>query len=216
MRSHSFFITTAALLGSLTAAAQIPGMPEPPDPLHLRAQFLKVEAPRLPALSAQVKAPDIDLPIALWISSRARVSPEVVIQSRIGGLDWLSIFTKYRVPVQTLIVPVQSKCPPYGNAWGYRRKHRGATAVRFTDVELAEFVHVRAINGIYGTPFTEIVTNRCAGRNMGYIIGNAHEKKHGKGKGDKHEDKMEKKHDDGHGNDDHGKGKGKGKGHGGR
>lgn len=212
MRSHSFFISTAALLTSLTAAAQLPGMPEPPDPLHLSAQFLKVDAPRLPALSAQVKAPDIDLPIALWIASRARISPEVVIQSRIGGLDWLSIFTKYRVPVQTLIIPVQSKCPPYGKAWGYRRNQRGATAVRFTDIELAEFVHVRAINGMYGTPFTEIVSNRCAGKGMGHIIGYAHDKKHKKSKGHKRDNG----HGDGngHGHDDQGKGKSKGKGKG--
>ena len=215
MRTYSFFITATTVLTSLAAAAQLPKPPLPPDPLHLSAQFLKIDAPRLPGLSAQVKAPEIDLPIALWISSRAHVTPEVVIQAHIGGLDWLSVFTKFRVPVETIIVPVQSKCPPYGKAWGYRRKHGGATAVRFTDMELAEFVHVRAINGMYGTPFTEIVTNRCAGRDMGYIIGNAHEKKHGKWKEDKHEGHG---NDADHGNDDKGKGKGKskGKGKGGR
>ena len=227
----SRFIIATAMFASLAAAAQltkppIPSPPLPPDPLHLTAQFMKLDPPRLPTLSAQVRAPEIDLPIALWIASRAHVTPEVVIQAHIGGLDWLNVFTKFRVPVETIIVPVQSKCPPYGNAWGYRRKHGGAPAVRFTEAELAEFVHVRAINGIYGTPFTEIVTNRCAGRGMGEIIGDEHEKKHGKGK-DKEWKEEKKDHGHGnddhgngdHGNDDHGKGKGgkgHGKGHGGK
>lgn len=214
--SRLFFAT--ALLSGLSAAAQLPLPPPPPDPLHLTAQFLKLDPPRLPGLGSQVKAPDVDLPIALWISSRAKITPEVVIQAHLGGLDWLSVFIKFHVPMETLIVPVQSKCPPYGKAWGYRRNHGGEAAVRFTDLELAEFVHVRAINGIYGTPFTEIVSNRCAGRGMHDIIVGAHEKKHGKGRGPEGHGPPPGKgrgHDEGGDNPGQGKGKGHGKGHGG-
>ena len=214
MRTASLLFVTTALLTGLAATAQLPKPPLPPDPLHLSAQFFKLDPPRLPVLSAQVKAPEVDLPIALWIATRARVTPEVVIQAHIGGLDWLSVFTKFRVPLEGIIVPVESKCPPYGKAWGYRRKHGSATAVRFTDMELAEFIQVRAVNGIYGTSFTEIVSNRCAGRDMGYIIGGAHEKKHGKWKEDKGDQGNKEHGKDEHGKDEHGKGKGHGKGHG--
>jgi hypothetical protein len=221
MRGIPLTLFFVPMLAAQAVSAQLPRPPLPPDPLELTRQFLKLEPPKLAILRPQVRAPDVDLPIALWIATQARVAPEVVIQAHIGGLDWAGVFVKFRVPVESVIVPVESKCPPYGKAWGYRRKHGGAAAVRFSDAELAEFVHVRAINGIYGTPYAEIVSSRCAGRGVNAIIVDAHEKKHGKSKEwkeEKHEEKMERKNGHGHDGDDnpgqgHGKGKGKGKGH---
>src|SRR5262245_3709600 len=87
----SRLIFATAPLAGLSAAAQLPLPPPPPDPLHLAAKFLKLDPPRLPGLSSQVRAPDVDLPIALWISTRAHVTPEVVIQAHLGGLDWLNV-----------------------------------------------------------------------------------------------------------------------------
>lgn len=227
----------ALLTAGLPLAAQLPGLPKlpglpppPPDPIEVVRQFMKIDPARMLALKGQVKAPEVDLPGALWVSSRASVSPEVVIQSRLGGLSWMDIFLKFKVPVAQVIVPVQrASCPPYGKAWGYRRKHGGRGGPpgrmeaedRFSDEDIADFINLRAVSGVYGASLEDLAVRRCAGKGMRDLIGEEHEKKHGKGHGEGGDKHKEKKHGKGHGNDDGDNdddhpGKGHGKGHGGK
>ncbi len=239
MNYRNLFGITLIAAAALPLAAQLPGLPPPPpNPIEVVRQFMKIEPARMVTLQSQVKAPEIDLPNALWVASRAHVSPEVVIQSRLSGLNWMDIFLKYKVPVVQVIVPVQqASCPPYGKAWGYYRKHggrRGAVVQtvaeeQFTDAEIADFINLRAVSGVYRIPINDLAVRRCGGKDIRGLIVEEDEKKHGKGHGDDHDGdhgnegndhkgkKQGKGHEDkDHGNDHPSKDKGHGKGHGGK
>lgn len=188
MRRTLFPLALLALIPA-ALAAQLPLPPLPPDPLELVRSFLKVEPAKLEALRPQAKLPDVDLPNALWIAKQAGISPEVVLQARLQGLPWIDIFIKFKVPVERVIVATErAQCPPYGKAWGFRKKHgrapvpAAAIEMKLTDGEISEFIQLRATAGYYGTTPELLAERRCAGKSVRDLIDEEHGKKHGKGK----------------------------------
>ncbi len=203
------------LIAPLGAAAQLPLPPPPPDPIEVVRKFFKLEPPKLETLKAQSKLPDVDLPNALWVAQQAGLSPEVVLNARISGLSWLDIFVKFKVPVERVVIADErAQCPPYGKAWGFRKKHGrrgppGATAeLKFSDAEISEFIQLRAAAGVYGRRVEDLAARRCAGRGVREIIEDEDDREHGRGRG--HDKDKRRDHDDDH---DNGNGRGKKKGH---
>ncbi len=148
-----------------------------------------------------------EVPVALYLAQRVRVSPEVVISYRLQGMSWLDITLRVGGDPEIFYVPVPATVkvgPPYGKAYGYyRNKERGKTKIVLTDAEVVDLVHLRFVSEHYGYQPEEVIRMREQGKPFRTIVVAEHEKKRGKGQG-----KKEK------GDDEKGAGKGKGKGKG--
>ncbi len=209
------------LLAPLGAAAQKlpkppapPGLPPPPDPVEVVRQFFKLAPPKLEALKAKAKLPDVDLPNALWVARQARLQPEAVLNARLSGLSWVEIFVKFRVPLDTvIIVDDRAHCGPYDKAWGYRHKHgrrppRGAAAeMNLTDAEISEFIQIRATAGVYDETIEDLAARRCAGESVREIIDDEDDDEQGG-----NDDGQQGNHDHDH-NHDHNHDREHGRGH---
>ena len=97
--------------------------------------------------------PDEELPVLFFVARRAGVAPEVVVKMRLGGKSWMDISLHYGVTAETFYVPLEHKAgPPYGKAYGHfkNKKKTEWRTIRFTDVEIINFVNLRFISEHYG------------------------------------------------------------------
>ena len=208
---------------ALPAAAQLPkpplppGLPPPPDPIELVRKLVKLDPARLAAIRPQVKAPDVDLPGAMWVAQQAHLTPEVVIQARLGGLSWMDIFVKFKVPLERVVIVTEgARCGPFERAWVWRggRGRRARLAEKpaprpvFSDGEIADFIKLRAVSQAYGEPLDAVAIRFCGGHPIREIIEDEDHEHHDEGD-DEHEHdrdhkkkKKEKKHH--HDDDDQG------------
>jgi hypothetical protein len=138
------------------------------------------------------RVPDHEIPVVFLLARQARVAPAVIVDLRLGGMQWWDIAARYRVGPEVFYVPAG---PPYGKAHGYWKKHR------LTDAEIVDCVNVRFLSEYHRVPPDQIYAMRSRG--LGYTQVNAmldgkhgkdrddHREHHGKGKGNGHD----KKHD---------------------
>jgi hypothetical protein len=134
------------------------------------------------------RVPDYELPVVFLMARHARVAPAVIVDLRLGGMQWWDIAARYRVGPEVFYVPAG---PPYGKAHGYWKKHR------MTDAEMIDCANVRFLSEYHRVPPDRIYAMRSRG--LGYTQVNAMLER---GRGDdKHENR-------GH----HGQGKARGHG----
>ena len=68
---------------------------------------------------------DHEIPVVLFLSQHAHVSPSVIIDMRLRGLSWMSIMFHYRLSPDILYVEVDDiSGPPYGKAYGHYKEHK--------------------------------------------------------------------------------------------
>lgn len=185
MYYRNLFRFTLLAAAALPLAAQLPkppappGLPRPPDPIELVRKLVKLAPARLAALRPQVKAPDIDLPGVMWVAQQAHVSPEAVMQTRLGGLSWMDIFVKFRVPLERVVIVAEdARCGPFERAWIWRggrgrpgrRAERPAPRPEFSDGEIADFIKLRAVSQAYGEPLNAVALRFCGGHPIQEII----------------------------------------------
>ena len=58
--------------------------------------------------------PDQDLPVIMAAARNARVSPDVIVNMRLGGKSWTDIAVHFDLGPETFYLPVRTG-PPYGN-----------------------------------------------------------------------------------------------------
>jgi len=138
----------------------------------------------------QRRIPDEEIPVVFLIAARARVSPNVVINLKLGGKSWMEIALHYGLAPDVFYVPVQKeiKGPPYGKAYGYyKNKHpkdSGRPSLRDDDV--VNLVNLKFLSEHYGLPPEHVIQMRSEGKNFVNINGELEfEKGNGKGKSGK-------------------------------
>ncbi len=102
--------------------------------------------------SRRIPNPD-DLAVFLHICSHTRMTPDRVFAFRQQGLPWYDVGVRVGVPVDAWYVPVErDPGPPYGNAYGYWRKHQRDPhyTVRLSDHECRDLVSMRMAHEYYG------------------------------------------------------------------
>ncbi|MBI4686432.1 MAG: hypothetical protein HY756_01395 [Nitrospirae bacterium] len=144
-----------------------------------------------------------EIPVVLFIAGRARVSPAVIIDLRLGGRTWIDIILYYGIDPAVFYVPVKAvvKGPPYGKAYGYYRNkpRKEWKKIVLKDSDVVNLVNLRFISEYHGFPPEEVIRLRGEGRD--FIVINDTVKKEKKGKSDEHIKGKPEKH----------KSKGKGK-----
>ena len=124
--------------------------------------------------------PGEQLPVALYMASRARVSPSVIVDLRLGGMNWMEISMRYGIPPSAYYVPVgRTPGPPYGHAYGYYNKHPRKKwkwrYMRFSDNDFVNLVNLRFISDNHGYSPAQVIKMRSDGKDFVKI--NSHAKK---------------------------------------
>lgn len=147
------------------------------------------------------KIPDEEIPVVLFIASKVRVEPGIIIDLRLKGKSWLDITLHFGLSPEIFYVPVKETVvigPPYGKAYGYYKnkpKKEWKTIV-LSDVDVVNLVNLRFISEHYGYPPEKVIKLRGEGKSFIVIADE------GKKEKEKTKEKVEGKKE---------KGKGKGK-----
>ncbi len=115
--------------------------------------------------------PDNDLPVIFFICHHAHVTPEEIINLRVGyGWSWSRICAYYRIPPTVFYVPVNA--PPYGRAYGHYHNHayqRDWERIRMTDDIIINQVNLIFISKYYNCPPERVIRLREQGSSFGTI-----------------------------------------------
>lgn len=115
---------------------------------------------------------DEELPVVYFLAARAHVGPQAVIDLRLGRRTWFEIAVRLGLSPEIFFLPVRAERigPPYGNAYGYYRKHgRGGDwkAVVLSDREVVDLVNLRFLSEYHGMAPDDIIVLR--GRQTSFV-----------------------------------------------
>lgn len=115
---------------------------------------------------------DEELPVVYFLAARAHVGPQVVIDLRLGKRSWLDVAVRLGLSPEVFFLPLRAEKigPPYGNAYGYYRKHgRGGDwkALVLADREVVDLVNLRFMSEYHGLDPDEIIVLR--GRQTSFV-----------------------------------------------
>jgi hypothetical protein len=155
------------------------------------------------------RIPDDEIPVVFFLAARARVSPGVIVDLRLGGKSWLDITLHLRLgpEIYYVPIPVAVKGPPYGKAYGYykNKPKKDWGKIVLADADVVNLVNLRFVSEHYHYAPEKVIEMRSKGKNF-VVINDQVKKEKGKGGGNK--DKGQKEKENGGGK---GQGKGKGK-----
>jgi hypothetical protein len=147
-------------------------------------EHFEIDARRVTAVK-KAEIPDEEMPVVFFLAKRCFVSPSIIIHHRRDGLSWMNICLKYGLTVEIFWVDLKHKPgPPYGKAWGHFKKKKKDKwgSIRFTDVEIVNFVNLKFISEHYGHSPDEVVKMRSQGTSFVKIHGNVKKAKPPKAK----------------------------------
>lgn len=136
--------------------------------------------------------PPDEVPVAFYVAQRARVNPTVVVDLRRRGMSWADIALHFHFAPDIYYF---REGPPYGNAYGYWKKHPPR------DVEVIDAVNVHFLSEYHHVAPELVRTERSRSGNYALVSGDF-EAKSGKGEG-------RRKHEEGDRGHGHGKGHGR-------
>jgi len=153
-----------------------------------------------------------ELPVVFFLAQRAHVAPGAIVDLRLRGMNWMDITLHFGLQPDIYYVPVRvvdQQGPPYGNAYGYYKKHpkREWKKMRFKDDEIVNQVNLKFISEHYGYDPAQVMKHRSEGRRFTEIDHDVREQREGKKK-DKNW-KEDRKGQKGSGKEEKHKGKGK-------
>lgn len=147
-------------------------------------EHFKVDARRVTAIK-KADMPDEEMPVVFFLAKRCYVSPSIIIRHRQGGLSWMDICLKYGLTAEIFWVDLKhTPGPPYGKAWGHFKKKKRDKwgSIRFTDIEIVNFVNLKFVSEYYGYPPDEVVKMRGKGTSFAKIHGKVKKAKGSKAK----------------------------------
>src|SRR5262245_52508158 len=97
----------------------------------------------------RVRYVEADLPVLMFLQQNSGWPLPQLVDLRASGASWSVIFTRVGVPQDVLFVGMpEDPGPPYGNAWGYWKKHpRGA---RLNDHDVCDLVKIQMASSWVG------------------------------------------------------------------
>lgn len=115
---------------------------------------------------------DEELPVVFFLAARAHVGPQVVVDLRLGKRSWFDVAVRLGLSPDIFFLPLRMEKigPPYGNAYGYYRKHGHGgdwKALVLADREVVDLVNLRFMSEYHGLDPDEIVVMR--GRQTSFV-----------------------------------------------
>lgn len=125
-----------------------------------------------------------EIPVVFFIARRAKVTPETIINLRLGGKSWMNISLAFGLTAEAFYVESEKDYgPPYGKAYGHfkNKPRKEWNTIRLPDGDIVNFVNLRFISDHYGYSTDEIIKMRSAGEKFVKINGKVKKAKgHGK------------------------------------
>lgn len=115
------------------------------------------------------KIPDEEMPVVFFIAQKAGVSPQKVIELRLGGKNWMEISLQFGIGADVYYVPADRVSgPPYGKAYGHYKNKKKSNWNRITlsDTDIINFVNLRFMSEHYGYSADEIIKMRSSGKSF--------------------------------------------------
>ena len=114
--------------------------------------------------------PDDELPVVFYLAMRAHVSPEVIVDLRLGNMSWMDITVRFGMHPDIYYVPVKvsRQGPPYGRAYGYYKKHPKGDWKKlvFTDADIINQVNLKFLTEHYGYAPEKVMKARSDGKSF--------------------------------------------------
>jgi hypothetical protein len=193
-------LVACAVLSPAPGRAQLP--PSSPSLSDREAMwgvmegFFHIPVSQVKRWEGNMAFPDLNLPVALFISQQAHVSVDLLLPWRKTGRSWLAIATQLKLSPTIFFLPLPEEklAPPYGKSYGYYWKHQKdkKAPIPLSDKEIADLVHLRIASSYFGLPPGQIMALRAEGKSFSKIYGAEYRKQHpgkakeshgGKGKG---------------------------------
>lgn len=177
MKKTILFVILVGALGALAAQAGQVDLGISVTDGRLRSFYLAVGdhyrvAPRMVVdLRTRYRLLDEELPVVFFLAARAHVGPQAVIDLRLRKKSWLAIALHFGLSPEIFFVPVAPGRigPPYGNAYGYYRKHGYAGDWRkivLVDREVIDLVNLRFLSEYHGLAPDVIIARRGRGQSF--------------------------------------------------
>jgi len=115
------------------------------------------------------KVPDEDLSVVFFLSGRAKVSSQAIIDLHLEGKTWMEITLHYGLGPEIYYVPINEKAgPPYGKALGhFKNKQKNKwKEIRFHDDEIINLVNLKFMSEYHGYSPDDIIKMRAKGKNF--------------------------------------------------
>ena len=113
--------------------------------------------------------PDEQIPVVMFIASRANVRPEVIMDLRRQGRSWADIALNFGLGADAFYVQVDG--PVYGRVYGrlysyFNRPLNMWNQIRLSDDDIANFVNLRFMSDHYGYRPDEVIRLRETGKSF--------------------------------------------------
>lgn len=160
----------ALLVCSLALAAASPARAAQADPYHAAvAEHFQVPVSEVGILS-QGRITAAEIPVVLFVSSRAGASPDALMAMRRGGRGWAEISSRYGLHAGTFHVDLRGPAPAGPLAAAYEaygsRDRSGWPAISLSDEAIVALVNVRFLSEYLSqapSRVAEVVTREGAG-----------------------------------------------------
>jgi hypothetical protein len=139
---------------------------------------------------------DDDIAVALFIANRTGRSPIRIAEMRRRGLSWMEITLQLGLNAGIFYVAFQSDPgPPYGNAYGYYKKHprKKWGDIRLDDRDIINLVNLKILGEQYQVAPEKVVKMKKSGKSFSKINAELKQAKADKGKSKKANSKNSKK-----------------------
>lgn len=113
--------------------------------------------------------PAYEVPVVYSVAHHAHVEPAVVLDLRRAGRSWMDITLHFGLSPEIYYVPLAvDPGPPYGNAYGYYKKHPRARwkTIRLADTDVVNLVNLRFLADRHHVKPERVVRMRGAGKNF--------------------------------------------------
>ncbi|OGW18806.1 MAG: hypothetical protein A3G93_13485 [Nitrospinae bacterium RIFCSPLOWO2_12_FULL_45_22] len=115
-----------------------------------------------------------EIPVVLFISQRTKTNPDILLNWRLGGANWLDISLRLGLSPDIYYVPIPRQArvgPPFGNAYGYYRKRvPKARYITLSNEDIINLVLLRVVSDYFGLEPFRVIQWRSAGKGFDQII----------------------------------------------
>jgi len=114
--------------------------------------------------------PADEIPVALFIASRAGISPEALVALRGSGRSWVELSRRYQVGPAQLHVPLTAPLPSGYLSLAYQQYQSRPVGewgqIELTDEDIVVLVNVRVLSTILSVRPEEILRRRAGARSF--------------------------------------------------
>lgn len=113
--------------------------------------------------------PDDELPVVFFLARRASVSPQVIVDMRLGGKSYMDISLHYGLSPEIFYIPVAvDPGPPYGKAYGYykNKPRKQWKEIRLGDSDIVNLVNLRFLSEHYSCAPDKVIRLKSQGKDF--------------------------------------------------